>query len=249
MDPAARAKPKMRNNSRLGLLAGLAAALGACSLAEASDKPALGLFTSLPIFWSEAGDMSEALDSSADPHWALAVLEDDHRLVPLDTLDDGELARLRDLVMAQPRPLAPAENVALDDWVRGGGRLLLFADPMLTGHSRFAIGDRRRPQDVVLLSPILTRWGLELQFDEDQGENERAARIGQSDVPIQLAGTLVPRAGGVGSRCKVSDAGLSASCTVGKGAVLVIADAAMLDSDRADASAALDALLDRAFAD
>ena len=44
-------------------------------------------------------------------------------------------------------PLAqPAEDlVALDDWVRGGGRVLLLADPMLEWPSKRPLGDPLRP--------------------------------------------------------------------------------------------------------
>ena len=81
-------------------------------------------------------------------------------------------------MMIQPRPLSPQENVALDNWVAAGGRLLLFADPALTEDSAFAIGDRRRPQDVVLLSPILARWGLELELTR----TSRSARVSEPAV-------------------------------------------------------------------
>ena len=78
------------------------------------------------------------------------------------------LSHVTRLLLAQPRALSGPENVALDAWVRGGGHLLLFADPMMTGESRFGIGDRQRPQDVILLSPILNRWCRDPQFDQNQ---------------------------------------------------------------------------------
>ncbi|ANY20009.1 ABC-type uncharacterized transport system [Tsuneonella dongtanensis] len=215
---------------------------------DPGDKEPLGLFTSLPIYWGEADGIGEALDGGGEAHWARAVLERKNRLVPLDSLDAGELEAVDRLVMAQPRPLAPAENVALDDWVRGGGKLLLFADPMLTEHSRFMIGDRRRPQDIVVLSPILKRWGLELRFDEDQPEGERMMAGEGVTVPVELAGSLVKVAPGAPSECTLGTDGLMARCRVGKGAVTVIADAAVLDHERGeqDAAGVLEAILTRA---
>lgn len=214
------------------------------------DKPALGLFTSLPIFWGESAGIDEALaPSGAGKHWARTALEDDNRLVPFDTLDDPELAALDRLVMAQPRPLAPGENVALDEWVRGGGRLLLFADPMLTEHSRFMLGDRRRPQDIVLLSPILQRWGLELRYDENQPGKRRVAIGDGTAITVDLAGTLAKVAPGAPSDCILSAGGLIATCRIGKGAATIVADAELLDREGADsdAAAALDVLVARAF--
>src|SRR5690606_38800476 len=142
----------------------------------------------LPLYWGEADGLGDLLDAGGDAHWARAVLERDYRLLPLDWLGEAGIARVRLLLLAQPRPLAPEENVALDAWVRGGGRLLLFADPMLTGESRFAVGDRRRPQDVALLSPILDHWGLVLEFPEDQPAVTRQIEAAGEAIPVRLAG-------------------------------------------------------------
>lgn len=158
------------------LIAVVLAAVGVAGWAFTREGPAergpLGLFTSLPIYWGEGADLSAMLDPEGKPHWARQQIEDQRVLRPLDVLTPETLKPLHDVLLAQPRALAPAENVALDDWVRNGGRVLLLADPMLTEHSNFAIGDKRRPMDVALLSPILTHWGLELQFDERQPEGE-----------------------------------------------------------------------------
>jgi hypothetical protein len=216
---------------------------------DSVPKRPLGLFTSLPIYWNESASVSEALDGPGEPHWVRTHLERDYELVPVDTLEDGELARLDALVMAQPRPLAPQENVTLDAWVRQGGRLLLFADPFLTEGSRFPLGDRRRPQDVVLLSPILARWGLQLTFDEDQAEGERTLSYGPVTVPEHLGGRLQLVTPGAPAKCSLASEGLLAECDIGKGRALIVADAALLEADRAPGTgdAALGLLLTRAL--
>ena len=147
------------------------------------------------------------------------------------------------LVMAQPRPLSPPENVALDRWVRGGGHLLLFADPMLTYDSIFALGDKRRPQDVVLLSPILTRWGLGLSFDEDQPGGEQLADFGGAKLLVNLPGRFSPLQHS--SNCSLIAGGLGARCKVGKGRVLAMADAALLEHRNEDATPNNDGLLEQ----
>jgi len=214
-----------------------------------NDKPPLGLFTSLPILWNESGSIGETLDGEGPAHWVRGALEADHRVEALDTLDGQGLGQLDRLVMAQPRPLAPAENVALDDWVRGGGRLLLFADPLLTEHSRFAIGDRRRPQDVVLISPILRRWGIELSFDEDQDDAPRTVVWAKGPLTVRLAGQLALVAPGAPAACKLAAGGLVAECAIGKGRAVILADAAVLEAEPEDdgSNAAVAMLLRRAF--
>lgn len=219
---------------------------------EANGRPAqpLLLFTSLPIYWPEAADVGATLKAGAQPHWARRAIEARRRLRPVDTLDAGTLQQSGDLLMIQPRPLAPVENVALDDWVARGGKLLLFADPALTAASRFAIGDRRRPQDIVLLSPILARWGLRLEFDDEQPLGEHAVEIDDgTKLSVDLPGRFAKAAGGrADSACRLSAAALVAECTVGRGRVLAIADAALFaGGGERPRHAALDALLARAF--
>lgn len=233
----------------------LPAALIACQPGQARDeavapeeRPALGLFTTLPIMWGEA-EFSALLDGEEVRPWVRQVLERDYELEPLDVLGKGELATLDRLVLAQPRALAPAENVALDEWVREGGRLLLFADPMLTGHTRYPLGDKRRPQDVILLSPILARWGLELRYDTDQPPDERLIEVLGTSVPVEAAGEFVRQPTEAPADCTISDEGLLAQCSIGEGRVTVLADAALLEGESADAqsAAAIESLAAAAF--
>lgn len=215
----------------------------------------VGLFTTLPILWTENPDLAAALDPAARPHWARQGLARIGPTVPLDTLNGTgngaggvqSLGRVRRLVMAQPRVLSPQENVALDEWVRGGGQLLLLADPALTAHSDFAIADPRRPQAVVLLSPILDRWGLELRFAEDQVLGEGRREVMGMAVPVNLPGHFVTEGQG---NCRLWADGLVVTCAVGQGRVVALADAAVLEGGDPDGARAraLAWLLDMAFA-
>ena len=234
------------------LAAGLLCLATACHADEpVPDRealPELGLMGTIPIYWGEAGDFGDVLAGGESAHWARVQLEAGYRLSPLDTLDEPSLARIDFLLLAQPRALSPGENVALDAWVRGGGRLLLFADPMLTGESRFAIGDRRRPQDVILLSPILDHWGLALAFDEDRPAGLAVVRAGGAAIPVNLPGSI--DVGGGEADCAIIVPEVLAECRIGRGSALVLADAALLDlhEPHPGAAAALDWLAARAFA-
>ena len=222
-----------------GVLTLLAVLLAACSTGKVSEEAApkhpVGLFSTLPIYWGE-GDMAAILDGSNHSDWVRDLIEQRFDIEPLDTVEPDAIDGLDRIIMAQPRPLAPSENVALDNWVRAGGRLLIFADPLLTRHSDFALGDRRRPQDVVLLSPILTRWGLELRFDDAQpSEEERLISASGNQYPVNLAGQFVATGDG---KCTISEAGLFARCSVGNGRVTLMADAVILDSEETAATSA-----------
>jgi hypothetical protein len=234
----------------LGLIALLAAALVWRGAASRVPGDPIGLFTSLPLLWAESEDLGAALRSDTPAHWARAVIEEKGRVVPLDHLAGegaGSLQGLKRLVIAQPRPLSPEENVALDNWVRGGGQVLLLADPMLTEDSAFPIGDKRRPQDVALLTPILRRWGLEPQFDESQPMGERVAEVMGQPVPVNLSGRfLIVDA----NACRAWGDGVAASCAIGKGRVFALGDAAVLERGDPEGlrAKAFAGLLDTAFA-
>lgn len=230
------------------LVCACAVPLAAQAPPEPPARPPLALMGTIPIFWGEADGLSDLLNGSGTPHWARAQLERQWRLVPLDHLDGAALNGVERLLLAQPRAFTPAENVALDAWVRGGGQLLLFADPMLTGESRFALGDRRRPQDVALLSPILAHWGLRLEFRDDESAAVQMREFAGKSLPVRLAGRLVADRAGTG--CALESAGLIAACALGQGQVVVVADAALLDLHEPApcAAPALEALAARTFA-
>ncbi|MGB7407882.1 MAG: hypothetical protein WA908_05200, partial [Pontixanthobacter sp.] len=157
---------------------------------DAATRPerSIGLATSLPIFWDEALDFNTALEPST-PHWVRNALDRRFAIRPLDTLSasDGEPSPdLRDLsllLLAQPRAISPADFTALDAWVRNGGRALIFADPFLTEHSRYSIGDPRRPQGAALMSPIFGYWGLTQTYDDARADRTTVEWEGLS-LPI-----------------------------------------------------------------
>ena len=212
--------------------------LFAAAGARASAGNAVGLFTSLPIQWREASSVREHLSNPAAPHWAMAVLQAHGAVRPIDSFTGARKSQafkgLKLLVMAQPRALAPQENVAVDAWVRKGGRLLLFADPMLTGDSRFSPGDPRRPQDVVMLSPILAHWGMRLEFDEEQPAGEREVAVEGAAIPVNLPGRLVLLENA--RKCVLLADGIAADCAIGRGHVLIVADAALLEDPGTDSA-------------
>ena len=236
-------------NRLLICAAALAAAL--FSSAQAQDapdtRPALLLMGTMPIYWGEADELADLVQGGATGHWARGQLEQEFRLQPIDALTSDRLGRNRFLLLAQPRPLSAGENIALNGWVRAGGHVLLLADPMMTGESRFAIGDRRRPQDVALLSPILTHWDLDLLFDDSVAPGVTLADAGGIAIPVNLPGRLVAREGG---SCEVLGDGIAARCALGRGEALVVADAALLDlaGPYPGAPQGLAALIDSIFA-
>ncbi len=258
--------------TRRAVLAGLVVSIGAALLlwfaasnsgasnktAVAGAKSEVGLITSLPILWAESTDFAAALSESDERHWVRAELERRFVLEPLDVLADDQnavpsaaLARLNFLILAQPPALPPADLAALDDWLRAGGRALIFADPLLTAHSEFGIGDKRRPEAIALLSPLLSRWGLATELVDQAHDHSDAGEVvdwNGAAIPVEVPGqfVLVPTEF---ANCELTAGGVIAECSVGKGRALVVADAALLDARQQgeEAATALSVLVNQAF--
>ncbi|MBV7259313.1 GldG family protein [Erythrobacter crassostreae] len=197
--------------------------------------PDLALMTSLPIYWP-ANFFFDGLDGEiAEPPWQRLIIEECHTLIPLDTLSkdsagtDPLLGHER-LAVIQPRGLSPADNVALDEWVRGGGQLLLVLDPMLVGEYDSPLGDPARPVEAALIPPVVARWGLQVSFDENQSPDLQTEIIGEGLVPLMQTGTI-SRVDPSDETCGVIANGAAASCQIGEGRVTLLADATVFEAD------------------
>jgi len=190
-------------------------------------RPVLGVMSGLPLQGIPLGaaqgvPAAEAIGMRS-PLWQ--GLEAGFRPRALDALDETGLQGLTALLLIQPRRLAPMELVALDGWVRGGGRLVVLADPLLHWADARPLGHPARAPLTSLLDPLLTHWGLRLEPAEMTGagsapERRRLAGGGM----IQLLGAsrfVVSENGG----CGLQDDGLIARCRLGHGSAVLIADA------------------------
>jgi hypothetical protein len=196
--------------------------MGGRGYAEAPEKPDLMLLSALPLVWGELGP----LDQSSQPAEVYQALQREFTIRPLDRLDRLSLAGGRLLLVAQPRALAPAEFVALDDWIRGGGRALILADPLLLWPSELPLGDIRRPPAIGLLAPILDHWGL--RIDPPAELRAVAEMLETKDVRRRLVMFAPGRLEPASRQCSVAAAGVLADYRLGKGRAIVLSDADML---------------------
>ena len=199
----------------------------------------LAVMSALPLFWGEGGPT--AVLQGGDQRAAITrQLAQSWDLRPIDRLDASALQHMRVLLLAQPRGLSPDELVALDAWVRGGGRVIIFADPMLLWPSALPLGDKRRAPLITLLDPLLSHWGLTLDGGVDGAEallevdGKQAVGAGMGRWKAKLPG------------CKVSSDARWVTCQIGKGRALLVADADVLDlEDVPENREAVDALFVR----
>ena len=178
-------------------------------------RPPLLLLTSLPLLFSDQFSLA-----GGSP--AVKRLEERYTLVPISVTDPTELAKGRLLLMAHPLAQPADDLVALDDWVRRGGRVLLLADPMLEWPSNRPLGDPLRPPPMFMDTGLLAHWGLRLDAPDERGPVMR--KLGGFDI-------LTVSPGSLSGRCSISSDRLVAHCAVGHGEATVVADADLLNAD------------------
>ena len=181
-----------------------------------TERPTLALLTSLPLVFGE----SFGLESGGSP--ALARIEQRYNVLPIGVADAASLSGQRLLLMAHPRAQPAEALVDLDQWVRGGGRVLLLADPRLDWPSERPLGDILRPPPAFADTGLLGHWGLSLSGPIAEGPV--AVDVGGIEVTTASPGTLESKGG-----CRIAAGGLIARCRIGKGVATVIADADLLN--------------------
>ena len=187
-------------------------------LGPRGERPVLLLLTSLPVMFGA----EFSLEAAGSP--LLDALEKRYRVQAIATTSPEELARGRLLLMAHPLA-QPAENlVALDQWVRVGGRVLLLADPLLEWADERAIGDITRPPPMFSDTGLLAHWGLTLAAPDSRGEQR--SRLAGEPVTALSPGRLH-------GKCELSADQLVARCRLGKGEAMIVADADFVDWNRA----------------
>jgi hypothetical protein len=178
-------------------------------------RPLLLLLTSLPLVFGD--DFSVRLNGSP----ALKALERRYQVDLISLTDPDELAKGRLMLMAHPDAQPPEDLVALDAWVRQGGRVLLLSDPLLEWPSNRPLGDKLRPPIMFADTGLLAHWGLDLEAPARPGPAER--QLGGFKVLTESPGQL-------SGACEISSDRLVAHCRIGKGEVTVIADADFLNT-------------------
>lgn len=194
-------------------------------LVPAGPRLRVVLMSSLPLVHGEGADMKAMIAGKTDPHPLHDELKAAHDLVVADAIDDEGLAGADLLILAQPPALPPQALVAIDRFVRAGGRLLLFADPALEWPGGKGLGDPLGPLRSSLISPLLGHWGLELLDPA-----EALVRL-KSGAVLVHPGKFAAISGKTGDAdCAVEPGGYVARCRPGSGRALLVADADLIDT-------------------
>lgn len=215
-----------RASAALLALVALAGCRAADTGAAAKAKPEIHVLTSLPLLFDEGFGLDPAKGEAA------AFLHQRYRLRPIDL--PSQLPPGATLLAAQPRALPAEQLVALDAWLRGGGRLLLLADPMLEWPSERPLGHRLRPPVSFADTGLLLHWGLRLDAPEELGPRLASdggpKRPGDTALKLRVTTISPGSLARQGGSCSIQVDGLYAECRLGKGRAWIIADADWLNA-------------------
>ena len=186
--------------------------------------PSVVMLTGLPLRWAGQGGMAAMVTRGAAEDPALARIEASGPVDLVDSLTDRAVPAGATLLVAHPRALPAPDLVAIDAFVRGGGRAVILADALSGWPVRYPLGDPRNPPVTSLLTPMLDHWGVTL------GPAPVGERTAQA-VDVDGARLRLFSAG----RFEVLPAGCSAladrriaHCTIGAGEAWLVGDADLL---------------------
>lgn len=186
------------------------------------EQPRVMVATSLPLFATSRGDFGAVLSGDVDDAPAITALRRHFELVPLVDVDRPGLADGDALLLAHPGALSPEALVAIDNWVRSGGRAVVLADALLEAEPPHPLGDPRNPPVSTMLDPLLTHWGVGIA---PARPGLRVAQEGGQRLLYASGGDVTVRS----SRCRRSAGGIVARCRIGRGQAVILGDADMLD--------------------
>ncbi|MBV9331487.1 MAG: Gldg family protein [Alphaproteobacteria bacterium] len=146
-------------------------------------RPGVTIISSLPLD-TGAGGMAAALQGQAQPFAIYQELSTAYRTQMLDA-GFGQIPSDTDvLVLVHPPPLSSAQLDAIDQFVLGGGRALIFVDPNSEiAQASAGIQQQSTAQATSDLAPLLASWGVAYDSGKVVADRARAQRVQISNDP------------------------------------------------------------------
>lgn len=154
-------------------------------------KPVLGLLSSLPLEYGPGGPLAAAQGRSA-PYMIYEQLSQSYTIHPLEPVFSAIPPEVDLLVIAHPAELGAEELYAIDQFVLGGGKALVFVDPYLESAAMMQSMQGMQgltpglPGETVptssALPALFAAWGV--AFDETKvvADRQYAQRVSLADA-------------------------------------------------------------------
>ena len=189
-----------------------------------AGAPAATMLTGLPLRWSGSGDIAAIIADGAGDHPTLVTLEAMGPVALVDSLIDSVPPPGSTLLIAHPRALAPQELVAIDAFVRGGGKAVVLADALSGWPAPHPLGDPRNPPVTSLLTPLLDHWGVRLGAAPTDDMDVAAVDVGRARLRLSSVGAFER----LPPTCRSFAERRVAQCRIGAGEVWLVGDADLL---------------------
>ena len=139
-------------------------------------RPVIGLLSTLPL----DGQSQQAMMTGRPPQpWV--ILERIEELFEVRHLAAVDLERVEDdvdaLMVVHPKGLSDRARYAIDQFVLGGGRALVFVDPNAEGDMMPAVPGLPPIPGKSEIGDLLAAWGLELDTERTVGDLQIAADV------------------------------------------------------------------------
>ncbi|WP_416194990.1 hypothetical protein [Sphingopyxis sp.] len=190
----------------------------------AVGAPPVTMLTGLPLRWAGGGDLSAMVRAGAEEDPALLRLQAAGPVRLVDSLVEQVPPPGGALLIAHPRALAPVELVAIDSFVRGGGRAVILADALSGWPTIYPLGDPRNPPVTSLLTPLLDHWGVTLGAAPPGDEAPVSVDVDGARLRLFSAGAFEALPDG----CRRFGARRVAFCRIGQGQVWLVGDADLI---------------------
>lgn len=96
---------------------------------NASDKPTVGLLSSLPLAFGPGGPQA-MMQGQSTPYELYSQMRENYTLVQINSTFAALPEALDGLLIVHPPKLSPAQQQVVTDFVLGGGKTMLFLDPL-----------------------------------------------------------------------------------------------------------------------
>jgi len=182
------------------------------------------MLTGLPLRWAGGGGIAAMIADGSQDDPALRAIEAALPVRLVDSLVDHPPPPGGALLLAHPRALAPRELVAIDAFVRGGGRAVVLADALSGWPPAHPLGDPRNPPVTSLLTPLLDRWGVTLDAAPPGDRAARPVDVDGARLRLFSAGRFARLPPG----CRSFADARVAACPIGRGQAWLVGDADLL---------------------
>jgi ABC-type uncharacterized transport system involved in gliding motility auxiliary subunit len=151
-----------------------------------TQRTKIGLMTSLPLQFGPGGAMA-AIQGGAMPYELYQQIADTYDVEPIDLDTDKISDDISVLVIVNPSNLSDQTLFAIDQFVLGGGRALVFVDPYseigASAGMRQAASRQPGPKipDSSNLKKLLNDWGVDMPPHQVVGDLGRAQRVQMND--------------------------------------------------------------------